>query len=160
MTLPTEFGGPLPDRDDPDFETNIDALFNWFLGLPAQVADMSASDWFQVLGVVSQSGGVPSGSILEAGTNANGRYLRTADGSQICHQEASANSSADAIWTFPAEFSTTIDLVIHVTARSAANAIIGGARAPSTLAVDWNAHNTAGARTATPCSLLAVGRWF
>lgn len=37
-----------------------------------------------ILGAVSQSGGVPTGAIIEQGANANGRYIRFADGTQIC----------------------------------------------------------------------------
>lgn len=38
----------------------------------------------QLLGTVAQSGGVPLGSILERGNNANGQYSRFADGTQTC----------------------------------------------------------------------------
>ena len=37
-----------------------------------------------VLGTVSQSGGVPTGAIIERGSNANGEYVKYADGSLIC----------------------------------------------------------------------------
>lgn len=37
-----------------------------------------------VLGTVSQAGGVPTGAIIERGSNANGEYVRFADGTQIC----------------------------------------------------------------------------
>lgn len=37
-----------------------------------------------ILGTVSQSGGVPTGAIIERGENANGVYIRWADGTQIC----------------------------------------------------------------------------
>ena len=37
-----------------------------------------------VLGTVSQLGGVPTGAIIERGSNANGEYVRFADGTQIC----------------------------------------------------------------------------
>lgn len=36
-----------------------------------------------ILGAVSQSGGVPTGAIIERGSNANGEYVRFADGTQI-----------------------------------------------------------------------------
>ena len=36
-----------------------------------------------ILGTVAQSGGVPTGAIVETGSNANGRYMRWADGTQI-----------------------------------------------------------------------------
>lgn len=37
-----------------------------------------------VLGTVSQSSGVPTGALIERGSNANGDYVRFADGTQIC----------------------------------------------------------------------------
>lgn len=37
-----------------------------------------------ILGTVSQSSGVPTGAIIERGSNANGEYVRFADGTQIC----------------------------------------------------------------------------
>lgn len=37
-----------------------------------------------VLGTVSQSGGVPTGAIIERGSNANGVYWRFAGGLQVC----------------------------------------------------------------------------
>lgn len=37
-----------------------------------------------IIGAVSQSGGVPTGSIIERGSNANGEYVRFADGTQWC----------------------------------------------------------------------------
>lgn len=37
-----------------------------------------------IVGVVAQSSGVPTGTIIEQGSNANGRYVRFADGTQIC----------------------------------------------------------------------------
>lgn len=36
------------------------------------------------VGTVSQSGGVPTGAIIERGTNANGEYVKFADGTMIC----------------------------------------------------------------------------
>lgn len=37
-----------------------------------------------IVGTVSQNGGVPTGAIVERGSNANGEYVRFADGTQIC----------------------------------------------------------------------------
>ncbi|WP_303698689.1 phage tail protein [Pseudomonas aeruginosa] len=51
-----------------------------------------------ILGTVSQSGGVPTGAIIERGSNANGEYVRFADGTQIC------TNSNRAITADPAAF--------------------------------------------------------
>ena len=37
-----------------------------------------------LLGAVSQTSGVPTGAVIERGSNANGNYVRFADGTQIC----------------------------------------------------------------------------
>lgn len=69
-----------------------------------------------ILGTVSQSSGVPTGAIIERGSNANGAYVRFADGTQICTVTqthaglAVANAfgggfiSNSLSWTFPATF--------------------------------------------------------
>lgn len=65
-------------------------------------------DWNEVfgkrniLGTVSQASGTPTGAIIERGSNANGEYVRFADGTQIC-----TNNNA-AITTAPAAFVGTI----------------------------------------------------
>jgi hypothetical protein len=73
-----------------------------------------------IIGTVSQSGGVPTGAGFEAGANASGVYVRFADGSQICwHSESAAGEQATSqgignifrspesrSFTFPASFST------------------------------------------------------
>ncbi|ETU80520.1 hypothetical protein Q094_06066, partial [Pseudomonas aeruginosa PS42] len=51
-----------------------------------------------ILGTVSQSGGAPTGAIIERGSNANGEYVRFADGTQIC------TNSNRAITADPAAF--------------------------------------------------------
>jgi hypothetical protein len=46
-----------------------------------------------ILGTVSQTGGVPTGAIIEGPiTNANGTYIRWADGTQICMVSANLGS--------------------------------------------------------------------
>ena len=62
-----------------------------------------------VIGTVSQSGGIPTGAVIERGSNANGQYVRFANGTQICWQVhtnpswTGANNTS-ATWTFPAVF--------------------------------------------------------
>ena len=40
-----------------------------------------------ILGTVSQSAGVPTGAIIERGSNANGEFVKYADGTMICWEE-------------------------------------------------------------------------
>jgi hypothetical protein len=42
-----------------------------------------------ILGTVSQSSGVPTGAIIERGSNANGEFVRYADGTLICFHNLS-----------------------------------------------------------------------
>jgi hypothetical protein len=55
-----------------------------------------------LLAPVAQSGGTPTGGVIERGSTANGDYVRFADGTQIC-----TNANAP-ITTAPADFSGPI----------------------------------------------------
>ncbi len=46
-----------------------------------------------ILGTVSQAAGVPTGSIIERGSNANGDFARFADGTQICTRTITVNTA-------------------------------------------------------------------
>ena len=74
----------------------------------------------RMVGTVSQTGGQATGAMIETGSNANGKYTRFADGTQICWFSFDAGDtkalgtgsftdpyrSAGITWTFPAAFST------------------------------------------------------
>ncbi|MDO9524977.1 MAG: hypothetical protein Q7J57_05480 [Gemmobacter sp.] len=120
-----------------------------------------------LLGAVSQSAGVPTGAVIERGSNANGDYVRFADGTQICTittlsapnastARGSLFRSADLTWTYPAAF-------------SAAPVIAGGAdtadawlahAAPGTTSVALRALAAVNTATAIPLRATATGRWF
>lgn len=68
-----------------------------------------------IVGAVSQSGGVPTGAIIERGSNVNGEYVRFADGTMICTSFLLSGGSVNQIigyvfrtneivWTFPSVF--------------------------------------------------------
>jgi len=63
-----------------------------------------------ILGTVSQSGGDPTGAVIERGSNANGDYVKFADGTLICNvfiEEENISpviTTKDINWTFPVEF--------------------------------------------------------
>lgn len=64
-----------------------------------------------IVGTVSQSGGVPTGALFQHVSNANGDYVRFADGTQVCWIVALAVSFVNAnrvaaTWTFPASFAS------------------------------------------------------
>ena len=120
-----------------------------------------------LLGTVAQSAGVPTGAVIENGSNANGIYTRFADGLQICQSPeisvdittsvgAIYRSSAD-VWAYPAAF---VDKPF-VSGGSVNNA--------SFMWVTAGQAGTISCRAAGFCytsvsnreySILAIGRWF
>jgi hypothetical protein len=79
-----------------------------------------------ILGTVSQSGGSPTGAIIERGSNSNGEYVRFADGTQICTFDVAMPASNGALVTasatVPAAYIATPG--ISVTARTAADTVV------------------------------------
>lgn len=86
------------------------------------LATLKSASKADILGVVSQIGGVPNGAIMEAGSNANGRYFRLASGLQLCFRLlgpttiAAGASVQSGTMTFPATFSFPPLTFIHVNA--------------------------------------------
>lgn len=111
-----------------------------------------------ILGAVSQSGGVPTGAVIERGSNANGDYVRLADGTQICTRSMAASSGAPATWTFPATFAAAP--VITGTAQAAVLSAVCLDAAPTTTAATFSARDRTDARRADTVHLAATGRWF
>ena len=123
-----------------------------------------------ILGTVSQSGGVPIGAVIQRGSGPNGFFVRLADGTQICWRivthDFDSNSSQN--WDFQAAFAD-IDEVAGSWALSQ----------PSLLQIDliYTRRFAAWVRTDTPqwrtragegatvaetvdVTLVAIGRWF
>lgn len=127
-----------------------------------------------ILGPVSRSAGIPTGAIIERGSNANGEYVRFADGTQICTNHffsiparSIANSSlfrtANVTWTFPANF--IINPVCGgkpVLGDSAANGWFGlGNEADGSLtSTSFAIHGATPTSTSGIAALFAIGRWY
>ena len=79
-----------------------------------------------ILGTVSESGGVPTGAIIERGSNANGEFIKYADGTMICSvrdltlpiNSGSLDNIMETAWVFPVSF---IDLTNLSTSMSIRN---------------------------------------
>ena len=130
-----------------------------------------------VLDAVSQSGGVPTGGIIERGSNANGDYIKFADGTMMCWQTVTftyqSGARLGASWTFPAPFAN---------AGAAISGSYSAASGSYTSMASWEvgAINTLGltatsvtvgcmhptnltysaSAAASSIRVLAVGRWF
>lgn len=111
-----------------------------------------------ILGTVSQSGGVPTGAIIERGSNANGEYIRWADGTQICTHSVTTSASGAVVWTFPASFSATPRIYGH--AQSSTAGVFSTTAFPGVNAVEVHGWIHDGSRFVSANYMLAVGRWF
>jgi len=144
-------------------------------GILARVYNASGwSRWTQVftqetlLGTVSQASGVPTGSVFERGSNANGEYVRFADGTQICTSSViaagpvttlagSIYTSTDAtVWTYPATFIAAPS--VSGTADNVARWL--GIGLPGTTSVGLRVKAQTSFSPDGVARLTAVGRWF
>lgn len=125
-----------------------------------------------LLGTVSQASGVPTGAIIERGSNANGQYVRYADGTQICwtrfnflNQTVTQTGNifrgpATVVGNFPASF---ID--VPTVAPGGTSGAGGGWPAQDVYhtATSWGSwstrHAVSDANAGVLC-LIAIGRWF
>lgn len=125
------------------------------------------SPWLEVMhqgrmvGAVGQSGGVPTGAAMERGSNANGEYVRFADGTQICHGSIVTSASGGVSWSFPAAFATSSNLSVQAMPVVAiGTATIANCNAISVSAASLRAYNTSNTQLAVALRLTATGRWF
>jgi hypothetical protein len=122
-----------------------------------------------ILGTVSQTAGVPTGAIIQRGSNANGQFTRFADGTQICwlNRTASLGMSpfvtnlfvGDFIWQFPANFSSTTIAFSGSHADSASRGWVSASNY-SVTQVTINCYSSALSNTGTLSLVSAIGRWF
>jgi hypothetical protein len=121
-----------------------------------------------ILGTVSQSSGVPTGAIIESGSNANGNYVKYADGTMICLDTKATSApnvafgsifqSNDLTWTFPAAFIN--DEYGQAINPTGSNTIWGTAIATSSTVMNFKIWRATTSATTYGVSLLAVGRWL
>lgn len=114
------WASPASVEGDPSFRL-LDML-HMPQGVRDAISTLKSGAKADVLGTVSQVGGVPTGAILEAGSNANGQFYRFASGLQICTRlignnniSAGGNYGTGTL-TFPAAFSSSPLTLIHVNA--------------------------------------------
>ena len=120
-----------------------------------------------ILGTVSQSGGVPTGAIVQRGTTADGEFVRFADGTQICVRAglSAANAatalgalfrSANVAWTFPAAFAAAPAVAGDVGDADCWLSTSGVSATACTL----RAVAAVSKAAALPLRAVAIGRWF
>lgn len=129
-----------------------------------------------ILGTVSQSGGVPTGAIIEKGANSNGEYVRFADGTQICRMVFSAADAANKNLTasgglggyrtsqnvvaFPASFAAPPCCSGHINnnGQNVRIELVSGSLASCQFA--FHAINTGTYTGSDTIYITAIGRWF
>ena len=100
-----------------DFDANVgtaagDVPLNSDLGSASRVDAIGSGDLYgrdSILGTASETGGVPTGAIIESGSNSDGEYTKYADGTINCWDvdfllDTFATPDIRNTWTFPEEF--------------------------------------------------------
>lgn len=133
-----------------------------------------------LLGPVSQVGGMPTGGVIERGSNANGGFVRFADGTQICIQVLDLSfqnaTKLSQTWTYPAPFSDAQTLFLsgminvssfnsNVTGPDITEVLdvrFGTITQSSVLGQVFRINGATGFNSGdfTSCRLMAVGSWF
>jgi hypothetical protein len=156
-------------------KTDVIAIANGGTGATTADSAADAIGAFRrgtLLGTVSQYAGVPTGAVIERGSNANGDYVRFADGTQICTRIGAYllfgnSSNLNADWTFPAAFvsppsiSTNLEGVALPTTKNI-SAITAWARTTTTANVSIlsPALFVAGDQSGQYTDNTAIGRWY
>lgn len=113
-----------------------------------------------IVGSVSQSGGIPSGALIERGSNANGDYVRFADGTQMCWRSGIGSGVVETqSWTFPVSFSSSPTVSIQIF-RAQLQARSANITAISLTGLSFNIFDNGNVMRQEPCYGCAIGRWF
>jgi len=126
-----------------------------------------------ILGTVSQSSGVPTGAIIERGSNANGDFVKYADGTMICTRNIPSGTVINTtfntqFFSYPSSFSNTNTLFVNYGFN--VNSIGVGAGAGTDTrdnflvsgdADRWNTRTNPSSLTISHAiTLIAIGRWY
>ena len=128
-----------------------------------------------IVGSVGQAGGVPTGAIVERGANANGEYVRFADGTQICTKTLTGlgpvslawgnvfwNNTTHVVGAWAAPFAEAPSRAASREGGSGANVIISLSNAGTTTAggAVLMVSGVSSAATDYVVRVVATGRWF
>ncbi|WP_210526392.1 hypothetical protein [Rubellimicrobium arenae] len=96
----------------------------------------------------------------ERGSNANGDFVRHADGILRCRFNMNTSDTGEVTWSFPALFSTTAGLIIQgtiITALGPATVVLANL---TTSGVGVNGYDVGGTRRTRGVNLAAEGPWY
>jgi len=123
-------------------------------------------DRSNVLGAVSQSGGLPTGAIIETGTNAAGRYIKYADGKLECWgypgsiDQTVANTAYSTTFGLPATFVGSYAVFSNISSVNVANIFYGYSRASSLTGATYSIIQCWSVVQTYTYSVYAIGRWL
>ena len=121
-----------------------------------------------ILGAVSQSGGVPTGAIIEEGSNANGNFTKYANGTVIMSMRRTESRSASGTLTTNVTLPLTLSEDV-ATGRGSVTATVNSATPQNATSISVNDTDSTTAievrilrsnATDTSFYVTLVGRWF
>ena len=128
--------------------------------LKVNLSDESYYQQDNILGTVSQSGGVPTGAIIERGSNANGEYVKYADGTLIMTLNRAISYTAESFLavTLPATLASTLDVGTGYGLAPTATTDYGNMLwLNSPTEVTFRSSKTVNGNM---LSLIVIGRWY
>jgi hypothetical protein len=114
-----------------------------------------------MVGTVSESGGVPTGALIESGSNVNGFYTRFADGTQICRNTLTGSASAYETVTWPMPFTDTNYQVSGVCSSSTSTTgVMLKVHTKTTTTIQSALVTTGNIFSGISYDITAIGRWY
>jgi len=120
-----------------------------------------------ILGIVSQSGGTPTGALMEHGRNANGEYWRYAGGLLICNIASTTGSTGQKTFTLPSNLVNTSTCTVHGIISSTSDNTITckhGSITSTSVLMTFNIVTStvlsAYLLSDIECRIVVIGRWF
>jgi len=120
-----------------------------------------------ILGTVSESGGVPTGAIIERGSNSNGEFVKFADGTMICQMfqdnfDFNTTGTTDfthpvvSVNRFPVRFASIVDGSTGGSAKNEGVALLGLTGTDS----NTRATVTTAKNATQDLGITVIGRWY
>jgi hypothetical protein len=119
-----------------------------------------------IVGTVSESGGVPTGAIIERGSNANGEYVKYADGTMICTRGFTLpndNVLYEALCaaTFSSDENSASMSVVDMSGGGVNDRINAmNATGYGCSASRWRLRKVTTTGSSVNAQLVAIGRWY
>jgi hypothetical protein len=98
--------------------------------------------------------------VADSAGGANGRVLRSQDGTQTCWHSLVTSAGGETVWTFPQPFASAAGLVVTTSLAGATATLTPRHTAKGPASVALSVLDAGGNRVAASLDLLAIGRWL